>query len=163
LDGALGSLGWDSMWRLVALPVVGGWSFVILQVPSKPSHRRTKQRGGCTARPEEDGWSLCCRWGEGSGNPEGQQSKAWESAVGKDEGFSLLLSQQQIFSFANANRPLSGSNPSGFPTSASRLMNNAASLLLPWLCCPPCPRQELTGNAVFPTLWFTPNVQSNGA
>jgi len=27
LDGALGSLGWYSMWRLVALPVVGGWSF----------------------------------------------------------------------------------------------------------------------------------------
>ena len=23
LDGALGSLGWDYMWRLVALPVVG--------------------------------------------------------------------------------------------------------------------------------------------
>ena len=32
LDGALGSLGWYSMWRLVALPVVGGWSFVILEV-----------------------------------------------------------------------------------------------------------------------------------
>ena len=24
LDGALGSLGWSEMWRLVALPVVGG-------------------------------------------------------------------------------------------------------------------------------------------
>ena len=24
LDGALGSLGWYEMWRLVALPVVGG-------------------------------------------------------------------------------------------------------------------------------------------
>ena len=24
LDGALGSLGWDYMWRLVALPVAGG-------------------------------------------------------------------------------------------------------------------------------------------
>ena len=38
LDGALGSLGWYSMWRLVALPVVGGWSFMILEVPSNPSH-----------------------------------------------------------------------------------------------------------------------------
>jgi len=34
LDGALGSLGWYEMWRLVALPVVGGWSFMILEVPS---------------------------------------------------------------------------------------------------------------------------------
>ena len=38
LDGALGSLGWYSMWRLVALPVVGGWSFMILEVPSNPGH-----------------------------------------------------------------------------------------------------------------------------
>ena len=38
LDGALGSLGWSEMWRLVALCVVGGWSFVILEVPSNPSH-----------------------------------------------------------------------------------------------------------------------------
>ena len=38
LDGALGSLGWYYMWRLVALPVVGGWSFVILEAPSNPSH-----------------------------------------------------------------------------------------------------------------------------
>ena len=36
LDGALGSLGWYYMWRLVALPVVGGWSFMILEVPSNP-------------------------------------------------------------------------------------------------------------------------------
>ena len=35
---ALGSLGWYEMWRLVALPVVGGWSFVILEVPSNPGH-----------------------------------------------------------------------------------------------------------------------------
>jgi len=34
LVGALGRLGWYYMWRLVALPVVGGWSFVILEVPS---------------------------------------------------------------------------------------------------------------------------------
>jgi len=38
LDGALGSLGWYEMWRLVVLPVVGGWSFVILEVPSNPNH-----------------------------------------------------------------------------------------------------------------------------
>jgi len=36
LDGAMGSLGWYEMWRLVALPVVGGWSFMILEVPSNP-------------------------------------------------------------------------------------------------------------------------------
>jgi len=38
LDGALGSLDWYYMWRLVALPVVGGWSFMILEVPSNASH-----------------------------------------------------------------------------------------------------------------------------
>ena len=38
LDGALGSLGWYEIWRLVALQAIGGWSFVILGVPSKPSH-----------------------------------------------------------------------------------------------------------------------------
>ena len=38
LDGALGSLGWYEMWMLVALPVAGGWSFMILEVPSNPSH-----------------------------------------------------------------------------------------------------------------------------
>jgi len=38
LEGALGSLGWYYMWRLVALPVVGGWSFVIFEVPSNPRH-----------------------------------------------------------------------------------------------------------------------------
>ena len=39
LDGELGSLGCCEMWRLVALPVVGGgWSFMILEVPSNPSH-----------------------------------------------------------------------------------------------------------------------------
>ena len=38
LDGALGSLGWYYMWRLVALPVVGGWSLMNPQVPSNPSH-----------------------------------------------------------------------------------------------------------------------------
>ena len=37
LDGALGSLGWSEMWRLVALCVVGGWSFMILGVPSNPT------------------------------------------------------------------------------------------------------------------------------
>ena len=38
LDEALGSLGWYEMWRLVALPVGGSWSFMILGVPSNPSH-----------------------------------------------------------------------------------------------------------------------------
>ena len=38
LDGALGSLGWYYMWRLVALPVVGGWSFMVFEVPSNPRH-----------------------------------------------------------------------------------------------------------------------------
>ena len=38
LDGALGSLGWYEMWRLMALPVAGGWSFMILEVPSNPTH-----------------------------------------------------------------------------------------------------------------------------
>ena len=38
LDGALGSLGCYEMWRLVALPVGGGWSFMIPEVPSNPSH-----------------------------------------------------------------------------------------------------------------------------
>ena len=37
LDGALGSLGCCEMWRLVALPAVGGWSFIILEVPSNPT------------------------------------------------------------------------------------------------------------------------------
>jgi len=37
LDGALGRLGWSEMWRLVALCVVGGWSFMILGVPSNPT------------------------------------------------------------------------------------------------------------------------------
>ena len=37
-DGALGSLGWSEMGRLVALRVVGGRSFVILEVPSNPNH-----------------------------------------------------------------------------------------------------------------------------
>jgi len=34
LDGALGSLGWYEMWRLVALLVKGGWKLVILEIPS---------------------------------------------------------------------------------------------------------------------------------
>ena len=38
LDGALGSLGWYYMWRLLALPVMGGWRFMILEVPSNPGH-----------------------------------------------------------------------------------------------------------------------------
>ena len=38
LDGALGSLGCSEIWRLVALPVARGWSFVILEVPSNPNH-----------------------------------------------------------------------------------------------------------------------------
>ena len=38
LDVALGSLGWYELWRLVALPVAGCWSFMILEVPSNPSH-----------------------------------------------------------------------------------------------------------------------------
>ena len=37
LDGALGSLGWSEMGRLVALCVVGGWSSMILEVPSNPT------------------------------------------------------------------------------------------------------------------------------
>jgi len=37
LDGALGSLGWYEMWRLVALPVVGGGRFMIREVPSNPT------------------------------------------------------------------------------------------------------------------------------
>ena len=37
LDGALGSLGWSEMGRLVALRVVGGWSSMILEVPSNPT------------------------------------------------------------------------------------------------------------------------------
>ena len=37
LDGALGSLGWYEMGRLVALPVLGVWSFMILEVPSNPT------------------------------------------------------------------------------------------------------------------------------
>jgi len=41
LDGALGSLGWYGMGRLVALRVVGGWSSMILEVPSNPSHSMT--------------------------------------------------------------------------------------------------------------------------
>ena len=41
LDGALGSLGWSEMWRLVALCVVGCWSFMILEVPSNPGHSVT--------------------------------------------------------------------------------------------------------------------------
>ena len=37
LDVALGSLDWYYTWRLVALPVRGGWSFMILGVPSNPT------------------------------------------------------------------------------------------------------------------------------
>ena len=37
LDGALGSLGCCEM-RLVALRVAGGWSFIILEVPSNPGY-----------------------------------------------------------------------------------------------------------------------------
>ena len=37
LDGALGSLGWYEMGRLVALCVVWGWSSMILEVPSNPT------------------------------------------------------------------------------------------------------------------------------
>jgi len=36
LDGALGSLGWSEMGRLVARRVVGGWSSIILEVTSNP-------------------------------------------------------------------------------------------------------------------------------
>ena len=38
LDGALGSLAKYYMRRLVALHVAGGWSLMILEVPSNPSH-----------------------------------------------------------------------------------------------------------------------------
>ena len=38
LDGALGSLVWYEMGRLVVLHVAGGWSFMILEVLSKPGH-----------------------------------------------------------------------------------------------------------------------------
>lgn len=37
LDGAMGSLGWYDVWRLVAL-WQEGWSFVILEVPSNSGH-----------------------------------------------------------------------------------------------------------------------------
>ena len=38
LDGAMGSLAWYDVWRLVAL-WQEGWSFVILEVPSNPGQR----------------------------------------------------------------------------------------------------------------------------
>ena len=38
LDGAVGSLGWYEMGRLVALPAAGDWSFMIREVPSNPTH-----------------------------------------------------------------------------------------------------------------------------
>jgi len=38
LDVALGSLGWYELWRLVALLVLGGCFFMILEVPSNPGH-----------------------------------------------------------------------------------------------------------------------------
>ena len=38
LDGALGSLAKYYMWRLVALHAAGGWSFMMLEVPSNPGH-----------------------------------------------------------------------------------------------------------------------------
>ena len=47
LDGTLGSLGWYYMWRLVALPVVGGWSLMILEVPSNPSHSVIEKPSFC--------------------------------------------------------------------------------------------------------------------
>jgi len=47
LDGALGSLGWYYMWRLVALPVAGGWSLTILEVPSNPSHSVIEKPSFC--------------------------------------------------------------------------------------------------------------------
>jgi len=38
LDGALGNVVFYQIWRLIALPVVGVWSLMILEVPSNPSH-----------------------------------------------------------------------------------------------------------------------------
>ena len=38
LDGARGSLVYYQIWRLVALPAAGGWSLMILGVPSNSSH-----------------------------------------------------------------------------------------------------------------------------
>jgi len=38
LDGALGSLVQYEIWKLVALPVSGGWSSMIPEVPSNPRH-----------------------------------------------------------------------------------------------------------------------------
>ena len=38
VDGALSSLDWNQMRRSEALPVVEGRSFMILEVPSNPSH-----------------------------------------------------------------------------------------------------------------------------
>ena len=38
LDGALGRLVWYQIWRLVALPVVGGWNLMILGVLPNPRH-----------------------------------------------------------------------------------------------------------------------------
>jgi len=38
LDGALGNVVQYQIWRLVALPVEGGWNLMILGVPPNPSH-----------------------------------------------------------------------------------------------------------------------------
>ena len=38
LDGALGKLVQCQIWRLVALPVAGGWILMTRGVPSNPSH-----------------------------------------------------------------------------------------------------------------------------
>ena len=38
LDGALSNVVYCQIWRLIALPVVGVWSLMILEVPSNPSH-----------------------------------------------------------------------------------------------------------------------------
>jgi len=37
-DGTQGNMVYSQIWRLVALPMAGGWSLMILGVPSNPSH-----------------------------------------------------------------------------------------------------------------------------
>ena len=57
LDGALGSLGCYEMWRLVALHAAGGWSFVILEVPSNPGHSVIQQCAACVCAVPGHRWS----------------------------------------------------------------------------------------------------------
>jgi len=84
LDGALGSLGWSEMWRLVALCVVGGWSFMILEVPSNPG--RPVTLGALQASISSIGWAVRRRSAARSAHRCTWMAAAEQSAPGRRFG-----------------------------------------------------------------------------